>query len=159
MRRTSKIVPQGQRWPQGRPAALPPGASRPSRYNCSAYQALLLLLAAGGLKVGGRAGLGCDWLWRFGEFAHVTVAFDGSHHALAIPGDPGIAYVARPRINHVGRRVDFLGVSSAEGNGVLALKILLKGIIPRQRETTNNGGLTGQNSGEGTDFQHGDVTS
>jgi hypothetical protein len=36
---------------------------------------------------------------------------------------------------------------------------LLEGIIPRQRETTNNGGLTGQNSGERTDSQHRDVTS
>jgi hypothetical protein len=36
---------------------------------------------------------------------------------------------------------------------------LLKGIIPRQRETANNGGLTSQNSGEGADFQHRDVTS
>jgi hypothetical protein len=103
----------------------------------------LLRLATVDLKVGARAERGSDWLWRSRELADVTIAFDGSRHALTIPRDPGIAYVARPRIDNVSRRIDFLGVSGAECNGVLTLKILLKGIIPRQRETTNNGGLTG----------------
>src|ERR1035437_1620803 len=112
MRSTSEIIPQGQGWhqgwPQGRPNALPPGASRRSgsQYNCSSL-VLLLLLAASDLNIGGRAaGPDCDRLWRSGQLAHVTIAFDGSRHALAIAGDPGIAYVARPWIDHVSCRID-----------------------------------------------------
>src|SRR5258708_21929 len=91
------------------PKAFPAEASRRSgsRHNCSASW-VLLRLAAGDLKVGGRPERGSDWLWRSGQLADVTIAFDGSRHALTIPRDPGIAYVARPRIDDVSRRVDCL---------------------------------------------------
>src|SRR5258708_8399961 len=140
---------------------FPAEASRRSvsRDNCSASWPLLRLSTGGGLKIGGRAEFGCDWLWRSRKLADVTIPFDGSHHALTVPRNPGIAYVARPRIDDVSHRIDRLGVSSVECNGVLTLKILLKGIIPRQRETTNNDGLTSYHSTKGTNFSHCHVPS
>ena len=75
-------------------------------------------------------------------FADVPIAFDGSGHPLAIARDSCVAYIAWPGIDDVSCRIHCGGISGTKRDGILALKILVNGIIPWERETTDKGGLT-----------------
>src|ERR1700719_9165 len=102
------------------------------------YVANVLLLGAGSDLDAARLNLihGHDGPRRSRYLADVPIAFDGSRHSLAIAGDSCVAYIARPGIDDVSCRIYCGGISGTKRDGILALKILVNGIIPWERETT-----------------------
>src|SRR5438105_4145476 len=59
-------------------------------------------------------------LWR----ALALVALHRADHALAVGRNATVVDVARPRVDHVGSRIDVLGVAGAERDRVAAVKVL-----------------------------------